>query len=246
MSLDDRARTRAGDIAARLVAAVAAHVGRSHEELSSALARVDVDPRDYRMKDGLAKLLEDRCEFEAPCGCDPEDLRRDVFTRASVMRAEVDAGGRLDRRAVLSEIALARGTSEDVILGALFADLRGAEVLTASRHRRRRAGLGLRARPGAGRPAPRGQGDGPVASARRGRPARLFRRLKFLRLLYVITKDGRRLPRGHRRPLQPVRVSHEVRAESRAAGARRLREMELEADVRWGNRNVQLKVVACF
>ena len=78
--LDDAARARAVSLAERLVAIVGDHVGRTHEELSGALDAVDVEAGDYRLKDGLVKLLEDRCELEAPEGPDPEDLRRDVFT----------------------------------------------------------------------------------------------------------------------------------------------------------------------
>lgn len=189
VSLDETARARAVTLAERLAATVRAHVGRTYEELSAALDAIDVEPGDYRLKDGLAKLLEDRCELEAPSGPEPEDLRRDVFTRASALRASLDTGGKLDRTEVLAEVAAERGTSVDVVERGLFADLRGAQVLTtfdpigpetlvALYERAQAQAVLLR--------AVKVTVDVGQASAHATRA--LFRRLKFLQLLHVITR----------------------------------------------------------
>jgi len=189
VSLDEATRARAVTLAGRLVALVGSHVGCTQEELSAAIDAVDVEAGDYRLKDGLAKLLEDRCELQPPTGPDPEELRRDVFTRASARRASLDAGGKLDRAAVLAEVAAERGTSIEVVERGLFADLRGAQVLSrfdplgaealVSTYERAQAQAVLLR-------AVKVTVDVRLASS--GSTRALFRRLKFLQLLHVITR----------------------------------------------------------
>jgi len=237
VSLDEASRPRAVTLAARLVAVVRAHVGRTCDELSAALDGVDVEAGDYRLKDGLAKLLEDRCEVEAPGGPDPEDLRRDVFIRASALRASLEAGGKLDRAAVLAEVAAERGTSVDVVERGLFADLRGAQVLStfdalgpenlvASYERAQAQAVLLR--------AVKVTVDVAVASA--GATRALFRRLKFLQLLHVITRTDA----GYRVVIDgPFSLFEAVtRYGQRLALVLPVLEgceaWKLEADVRWG------------
>jgi predicted nuclease of restriction endonuclease-like RecB superfamily len=131
VSLDAAGRERAATIAEALVAVAAAHVGRTREELEGAFSAVDVGPREHRMRDGLVKLIEDRCSFDAGDDVDPEAVRRDVFTRASAARAALSAAERFDRGAVLAEVARERGVSAGAIERALFADLRASHVLAA-------------------------------------------------------------------------------------------------------------------
>jgi hypothetical protein len=235
--LDEASRPRAVTLAAHLVAIVRAHVGLTHEELSAALDAVDVDAGDYRLKDGLAKLLEDRCELEAPDGPEPEDLRRDVFTRASVLRASLDAGGKLDRAAVLAEVAAERGTSVEVVERGLFADLRGAQVvakfdalgpetLVTTYERAQAQAVLLR--------AVKVTVDVGWTSA--GATRALFRRLKFLQLLHVITRTDA----GYRVVIDgPFSLFESVtRYGHRLALVLPVLEgceaWKLEADVRWG------------
>ena len=237
MSLDEPSRARAVTLAGQLVALVRAHVGRTWQELEAALDAVDVEAADYRLKDGLAKLLEDRCELEAPEGPEPEDLRREVFTRASVRRAALDAGGRFDCAAVLAEVAAERGTSVDVVERGLFADLRGAQVLAkfdalgpetlvACYERAQAQAVLLR--------AVKVTVDVGLASA--GATRALFRRLKFLQLLHVIT----RAEAGYRVVIDgPFSLFESVtKYGQRLALVLPVLESceawKLEADVRWG------------
>ncbi len=196
VSLDASARLRASALAEALIATTAAHVGRTREELVGALGAIDVGPREHRLRDGLVKLIEDRCEFDAADEADPEAVRRAVFTRASEARAALEAVDRFDRNAIIAEIARQRGTSTEGIERALFADLRGAQLLVAFdaphaealvasyEHGQAQAVL-LR--------AVRVTVDVHCASA--GVLRALFRRLKFLRLLHTVvkTKDGHRI-----------------------------------------------------
>jgi predicted nuclease of restriction endonuclease-like RecB superfamily len=130
-ALDADGRARARALAAELLAAAKSYVGRSREDLEEAFASIDVGPREYRLKDGLAKLIEDRCAFEAGDGVDAADVRREVFTRASAVRAGLQAEDHFDRRAVLAAAAEVRGTSADALERALFSDLRGAQIVGA-------------------------------------------------------------------------------------------------------------------
>ena len=196
VSLDPSTRGRAGELAAALIATSAENVGRTREELEVALAAVDVGPREHRIRDGLVKLIEDRCEFDAADDADPEAVRRAVFLRASEARAALGAVDRFDRSTILAEVARERGTSSEAIERSLFADLRGAhllvgfdppsaESLVASYERGQAQAVLLR--------AVRVMVDVRCASVRALRA--LFRRLKFLRLLHTIEKreDGYRI-----------------------------------------------------
>lgn len=193
--LDAAARDRARSIAEVLIAMAEAHVGRSRDELESALEAVDVGPREVRLKGALVKLALDRCEFSSGDDRAADAIRHEVFAHACAVRAALAAGDRFDRRAVLSEIARRRGTTEDAIEGALFADLRGAHrlvsfdrisperLVTSYEHGQAQAVL-LR--------AVRVTVD--VRCATAGALRSLFHRLKFLRLLHTIEALGE----GHR------------------------------------------------
>lgn len=191
VSLDAHGRERARTIGEALVAIAAAHVGRTREELETALSAAPAAPREYRLRDGLAKLIEDRCEFDAGEDADPEAVRRDVFMRASAMRAALAAAERFERSAVLAEVARARDTSVDEIERAMFADLRGAHVLVAFETLSANALVAAYERAQAQAVLLRAvqvRVDVHCASPHALRA--LFRRLKFLRLLHTVSRRG--------------------------------------------------------
>ncbi|MCL2449541.1 MAG: DUF790 family protein, partial [Polyangiaceae bacterium] len=126
--LDAAGNGRARDIAAALIAVTSAHLGKTRDDVEAAIGEIDVGPREVRLKDALWKLVEDRCEFESAADVAADDLRREVFTRACALRAALPPGARFDRRIVMNEVARGRGTTEEAIERALFADLRGAQV----------------------------------------------------------------------------------------------------------------------
>ncbi len=129
--LDLAARARALAMAEQLVRLFQDHLGRCREEVESAVALLDALPREVRVKDGLFKLLDDRATWGIPGGLDPEEVRREVFLRATAVRAALAPGQHFDRHAVLAEIAAARGCPPDAVEDALYADLRGASRLSA-------------------------------------------------------------------------------------------------------------------
>jgi predicted nuclease of restriction endonuclease-like RecB superfamily len=191
VGLDDRARERASAIAEALLVEARAHVGRTRGELEEALAAVDVEARDERLKAGLAKLLDDRCEFESGDAEAAAGLRSALFLKASATRRALRPEEHFDRNAVIAAFAAERGVEASAVERELYADLRDAHVLRsvepmcpeslvlAWEHGQAQAVL-LR--------AVRVTVDVKCTSA--GATRALFHRLKFLRLLHVITKEA--------------------------------------------------------
>ena len=157
---------------------------------------------------GLAKVLEDRAEFEVVSDVPPEELREKVFTRGRRLSPEhASRPGCRRHRAVFrrDEIIAA-------VAGELNMDARGRRDRALRRPARREPSAPVRGhhRPAADRPLQRRAGAGRLAAfglvrveVRRERPPRyrqLFRRLKFHRLLYTCRrKHERRLCLSHRR-----------------------------------------------
>jgi predicted nuclease of restriction endonuclease-like RecB superfamily len=189
VALDDDKRARAREIAAALLGVTVEHVGRPREDLDVALAAMDIGPREHRLRDGLKKLIEDRCVYDAANALDPEATRRLVFLRAAAVRSALSPHERFDRGALLTRIAAESGTSVDALESALFADLRAAhlllsfdalspEALVAFYEQAQAQAVLLRAV----------KVTVDVKAATSGALRAFFRRLKFLRLLYTIEK----------------------------------------------------------
>jgi uncharacterized protein len=243
VQLDTSARPRILALAAALVATCEAHVGSTREELLLALSAIEVQAREHRVRDGLTKLVEDRCEFDASDALDPADLRREVFERASAVRAALEAGGRFERSAVIAEVASARGVSEEAVERGLFADLRGAhrlvafdapsaDALVAAYESGQAQAVLLRAV----------QVTVDVRCASAGGLRVLFRRLKFLRLLHTIAKtDG-----GHRVVIDgpfslfESSTKYGLQLALVLPALESCDEWKLQADIRWGKERTPL------
>jgi uncharacterized protein len=114
-------------LAEQLLFAYRGSVGRTRGEIAEDLT--DFIPEGPRglLPGGLAKLLEDRCEFEVEAEHPPDALREAVFTAAAAARAEVAKGDvPFDREAVLKEVAsaLSLTLTPEQIDRSLFADLK--------------------------------------------------------------------------------------------------------------------------
>lgn len=129
--LDAKERARAAEIVEAFLAIARDHVGRTRDELVEAWAAVPVAPRERKLADGLRKLVEDACDLSAQTAVDPIELRREVFSAASTRRRE-STDGRVDRAAVLEAVATSHGLSAEDVERALYADLKGAQILTAA------------------------------------------------------------------------------------------------------------------
>jgi predicted nuclease of restriction endonuclease-like RecB superfamily len=187
--LGEEGRARALELAGALVDLLRGSVGLSREEIEAALAAIVAEPRDQRMKDGLAKLLDDRCTWSLAHDIDPEKARREIFRRATLARRSLRAGDRFDREAVVEEVAAGLGVDPVALEGAMYADLRGANVLSAIEGISPAGLVEL---------YERGQAQAVLLRAVRikvgvrcASPAAaraLFRRLKFLGLLHTIVR----------------------------------------------------------
>ena len=127
--ITSKLRPRAVALTADFVSLAEAHVGQTRAELSEAFASVEVQASEHKLALGLRKLVEDRLEFEMESTLDPRALRSEIFSAAAAERRALGAGEELDRAAFLAREAEARGLSEALLVRALYADLRQAQVV---------------------------------------------------------------------------------------------------------------------
>lgn len=188
--LDAAMKERAKEIAATYLDIFRAHYGRTREELEEALDAVELEPRERVLARGLKKLLEDRAIFEALDAIDPIELREELFQAATAQRQSMEADDRFDRVKVIAAAAEKRSTTPEEIERALFSDLRSAQalenveavapdVLVAEWIRGQTQAVLLR--------AVDVKVDIECSSAAAYRA--IFRRLKFLRLLFTLERD---------------------------------------------------------
>jgi predicted nuclease of restriction endonuclease-like RecB superfamily len=242
VKLDAEARERAQAIAEALIEMAKEHVGHTRAEWDEATSGFDVEPRDARLKAGLAKLVEDRCAFAADETVDAVALRRDLFLHATASRRAI-ADARFDRDAVLDSFARDRGIARDAIERGLFADLRDAHELT-----------GFDAIAPASLVAlwERGQAQAVLLRAVRvtvdvrrttpGATRALFHRLKFLRLLSTITRtdDGHRIVIDGPFSLFEASTKYGLELALILPMLEHCEAWSLVADVRWGKERTPL------
>src|SRR5206468_9615629 len=101
----DAADEQAQLVAEQLLALYRAYEGRTRGELEEEFASLFGDDPSTLLQQGVAKLLEDRCEFDVIAGLPPEQLRADVFRAAAAARQGDDAAVSFDRDAVLAAAA---------------------------------------------------------------------------------------------------------------------------------------------
>ncbi|MEM8933379.1 MAG: DUF790 family protein [Acidobacteriota bacterium] len=120
------------DLAGQLIATFDAYQGRPRHELDAELEEILGSDTDVLLHRALAKLLVDRCQFEASSPVEPEILRQTVFrTAAAAYRADPDDEAfTFDREATMTAAADQLELSTDTVEQALYADLKTEQVLT--------------------------------------------------------------------------------------------------------------------
>ncbi|MGL6072595.1 MAG: DUF790 family protein [Fimbriiglobus sp.] len=99
--------------------------GQTRGELEANLADLIADGPTQLIHQGLAKLLEDRCEFEVQSDLPPDQVREAVFRIAAQHHASAAKTKEpFSREAVLTEAATELQIPPDQVDLALFADLR--------------------------------------------------------------------------------------------------------------------------
>jgi predicted nuclease of restriction endonuclease-like RecB superfamily len=122
------------EVAERLLTLFRGQEGRTRGELAEEQSELFGDDPSQLVHQGLAKLLEDRCEFEVVSDHPPEAMRAAVFRAAARHRlaplsAEDMTEVRFDRDAVLREAANELSLTPETIEQGLFADLKSEQRL---------------------------------------------------------------------------------------------------------------------
>jgi predicted nuclease of restriction endonuclease-like RecB superfamily len=71
------------ETARELIELFDAHLGQSKGELDDAIDQLTVADTDYKIIQGLAKLLRDECDFATVAAADPHEIRQQLFERAN-------------------------------------------------------------------------------------------------------------------------------------------------------------------
>ena len=71
------------ETAAELIDIFEAHLGEPKGDLEETIDQLTVADTDYKIVQGLAKLLQDECEFETVAPVDPKEVRERLFTKAN-------------------------------------------------------------------------------------------------------------------------------------------------------------------
>jgi predicted nuclease of restriction endonuclease-like RecB superfamily len=99
-------------------------VGRTRGEIAADLAELLADGPSLLVHQGLAKLLDDRCEYEVATDLKPDQVREAAFRLSAIEHAESAQAGRpFDRNAVLLAASAELGHPPESLDQALFADL---------------------------------------------------------------------------------------------------------------------------
>jgi predicted nuclease of restriction endonuclease-like RecB superfamily len=109
--------------------------GAARGELEAEIEELFSDLPQPLIHNGLAKLLEDRCEFEVQAGLPPDEVRDAVFLAAAKKRQAVleSLGQAFSRDEVLQAIAADKQAPAAQVEACLFADLKSEQRLTQFR-----------------------------------------------------------------------------------------------------------------
>jgi predicted nuclease of restriction endonuclease-like RecB superfamily len=232
--IDARVRARIEALATAYREIARGAVGRAREDVEASLREVEVPAAERRLAAAVLKLVRDGCVYEEAAAEDAAALRRGLFRRASAARR----AGAFDRAALVAATAGERGTSSTDVEQGLFADragalrLRAVEVpppsaLSAGFELAQAQAVLLRAVK--------------VTATVRARDAatyrRLFRRLKFLRLLPTIApspEGGYRVEIDGPFSLFQAVTRYGLQLGLALPAIAECDAWTLEADVRWG------------
>jgi len=102
--------------------------GKTRGELEEALTEITGDGPTQLVHQGLAKLLEDRCEYEVFADAPPDSVREAVFRLSTEAHAEAArTKTAFDRAAVIAAAAADLKIAPEMVDRSLFADLRNEQ-----------------------------------------------------------------------------------------------------------------------
>jgi predicted nuclease of restriction endonuclease-like RecB superfamily len=122
------------EVAERMLTVFRGQDDRTRGELEEELGELFGEGPSQLVHQGLAKLLEDRCEFEIDSGHPPEIIRAAVFKTATRERMalaspERDLDSHFRRDKVLTEVARELELTPEAVEQGLFADLKSEQRL---------------------------------------------------------------------------------------------------------------------
>lgn len=182
------------ELAEQLIACFEAHRGEKRHVLEAELAEIQGTDTDFLLHRAFAKLLFDRCEFEASGEKPPEELRAVLFeAAAAAYRAPSDGPFAFDRAAVVAAASEQLGIDPEALETGLYSDLKSEQRMTAlrsvgARWLLRRYNVALAQ--GVLLRATRLEIELGPAEAKKHRA--LFRKIKFFQLMHQV----KRLPDG--------------------------------------------------
>ena len=190
---DDVRRGRIAALAAALAARARQEIGSLRDDVEEALRQTAtaLEEGDRRLGAAVGKLVRDGLRFEESSGETATELRRELFTQVAARRAS--GATPFDRAGFLDGFARAHATTPAALEAALYADRPGAQRLLAVEvpaPALLAAGFELSEAQAVLLRATKIVAEVEASDAALYR--RLFRTLKFLRLLPVITRlEGR-------------------------------------------------------
>ena len=114
------------ETAAELIEIYTEHLGEPKGELEETIDQLTIADTDYKIVQGLAKLLTDECEFEVIAPVDPQEIRQRLFEKANesypVVR-QPTLGDDTQPLDVYSNVADRLGISLEECYKGMYADL---------------------------------------------------------------------------------------------------------------------------
>ena len=121
---DHKRRDRAHALAESYLNLASQHVGEPRHALETAFRSIRAEPRDQKLAAGLRKLVLDRCTFDIEQGAHPASLREELFASAAAAWRDMRPGDRFARAAIVEQYANTRELGADVVDRLLYADLK--------------------------------------------------------------------------------------------------------------------------
>lgn len=114
------------ETAAELIDLFEDHLGESKGDLEETIDQLTIADTDYKVVQGLAKLLKDECEFETVAAADPREIRQVLFEKANesypIVR-QPTLGEDTQKLEVYSAVADRLGISLEECYRSMYADL---------------------------------------------------------------------------------------------------------------------------
>jgi hypothetical protein len=127
------------DLAEQMIDCFRAHENRPRHELEAELAELQGTDTDFLLHRAFAKLLFDRCDYEAATEHPPEELRSALFAAAARAYRGDDGAPEtpetfsFDREAVLGTVAEELEMTPEALEGGLYADLKSEQRMVKLR-----------------------------------------------------------------------------------------------------------------